>query len=359
MSEVQAPASSLAERLAEFVGKPYGSPTVARDPVNLPMIRHLTDALGDCNPVYTDEAFAASSVHEGIVAPATSLQVWTMQGLVPRAADPDPDDAQRRLMTMVDEAGYVGVVATNCEQIYHRYLRPGDLLTSTSEVEDIAGPKKTALGEGFFITTLQTYRDQHGEVVGEMRFRILKFRPANVPSGPLDERPRQPSLDGGIARVRRATLPDPLPPPPVDSAFFWEGVERDELRIQRCVSCGRLRHPPRPMCPYCRSLERDHVVASGRGEVYSFVVHHRPEVPGREHPFAIALVQLEEGTRIVGNVLDTDPARVHIGMPVEVVFAPDHRGRKLPQWRPRGGPGAERAAAQRHRQPERAEPAVR
>ena len=305
---------TLADRLQEFVGKPYGGGGVARDPVNVPMIRHLTDALGDRNPVYTNEEFAARSVHGGIVAPATALQVWTMPGLGPRKAD--PDDAQNTLMRMVDEAGYVGVVATNCEQIYHRYLRPGDLLSVTSVLEDVAGPKRTALGEGFFITTLQTYRDQQGEVVGEMRFRILKFIPANVPAAAKDEEP-------------------PLPPPPLDSAVFWEGVDVDELRIQRCVSCGRLRHPPRPMCPYCQSLDHDHVVSTGRGEVYSFVVHHRPEVPGRAHPFAVVLVALDEGTRIVGNLVGAEPGTVGIGMPVQVSFEPDERGRKLPQWRPR------------------------
>jgi hypothetical protein len=302
---------SLADRLREFVGKPYGRPSVGRDPVNLPMIRHLTDALGDRNPVYTDEEFASRSVHGGIVAPATSLQVWTMPGLVPRSTD--PDNAQARLMAMVEDEGYVGVVATNCEQIYHRHLKPGDLLTVTSEVESITGPKQTGLGEGYFITTLQSYRDQTGELVGEMRFRILKFRPANTSRPSETERM----------------------PPPIDSAFFWEGVEQDELRIQRCASCGRLRHPPRPMCPYCRSLERDYVVSSGRGEVYSFVVHHRPEVPDREHPFAVVLVEIEEGTRVVGNVIDCDPASVRVGMPVEVVFATNEKGRKLPQWRPR------------------------
>jgi uncharacterized protein len=308
---------TLAERLQEFVGKPYGRPTTARDPVNEPMIRHLTDALGDRNPVYSDEAFAASSVHGGIVAPATSLQVWTMQGLLPRSAEHDPDNPQSRLMSMVDAEGFVGVVATNCEQTYHRYLRPGDLLTVSSEVESITGPKVTGLGEGYFITTLQTYRDQTGEIVGEMRFRILKFRPAKVDS-PNGE-----------------TASQPKPPPPIDSAFFWEGVEADELRIQRCGSCSKLRHPPRPMCPWCRSTDRDYVVSAGRGEIYSFVVHHRPEVPGRDHPFAVALVALEEGTRIVGNVLDIAASDVRIGMPVDVAFVTNDKGRKLPQWRPR------------------------
>jgi uncharacterized OB-fold protein/acyl dehydratase len=316
MTEVKTE-TTLAERLQEFVGKPYGSGGVARDPVNLPMIRHLTDALGDRNPVYTDEEFAARSVHGGVVAPATALQVWTMPGLAPRRND--PDDAQNQLMRLCDDAGYVGVVATNCEQTYYRYLKPGDLLSVSSVLESVAGPKRTALGEGFFITTLQTYRDQHGEVVGEMRFRILKFVPGNVPvqQDPPEE----------VASLR--------PAPPRDSAFFWEGVDADELRVQRCTSCGKLRHPPRPMCPYCNSLDWDYVVSAGNGEVYSFVVHHRPEVPGREHPFAVALVQLDEGTRIVGNIVGADPNDVHVGLPVRVSFEANEQGRKLPQWRPR------------------------
>ena len=121
-----------------------------------------------------------------------------------------------------------------------------------------------------------------------------------------------------------------------DSAFFWEGVESGELRIQRCSGCERLRHPPRPMCATCNSLNWDWVVSSGRGEVYSFVVHHHPPVFGLETPFTIAVVELEEGTRIVGNVIGTDPSNVHVGQPVGVHFASVDGEWTLPQWQPRG-----------------------
>ncbi len=127
------------------------------------------------------------------------------------------------------------------------------------------------------------------------------------------------------------------PPRPTmdrDSAFFWEGIEKGELRIQRCKDCDTLRHPARPMCSSCRSLAWDYLVAAGRGEIYSFVVHHHPPVYGFENPFAIAVVELEEGTRIVGNVLEIDPADIHIGMPVEVCFTRIEDEWTLPLWRP-------------------------
>ena len=128
----------------------------------------------------------------------------------------------------------------------------------------------------------------------------------------------------------------PRPTLNADSRFFWEGVEKGELRIQRCGGCGRLRHPPRPMCPGCRSLEWDHVVSSGRGEVYSFVVHHHPPVYGFETPFAVALVELQEGTRMVGNVAGLPADEVRVGLPVEVEYVRVQDQWTLPSWRPRG-----------------------
>ena len=133
----------------------------------------------------------------------------------------------------------------------------------------------------------------------------------------------------------------PRPPRPTmdqNSAFFWEGVEKGELRIQRCSACKELRHPPRPMCPHCTSLDSDYVLSSGNGEVYSFIVHHHPPVYGFETPFAIALVELEEGTRIVGNLPGVPPEKVEVGLPVEVSFVRVDDEWTLPQWRPREEP---------------------
>ncbi len=179
-------AGTLDERLQAFVAKsrPHVGPP-ARDPVNQPMIRHWCDAIRDTNPVYTDEEAAAQSVHGGIVAPPTMLQAWTMRGLEPKPAEPEQAAAPQAdgPTALLHEAGYTSVVATDCEQEYKRYLRPGDLLTVEGELESISGEKRTALGQGYFVTTRSTYLDQDGEVVAEMRFRILWFKPPQRSSG--------------------------------------------------------------------------------------------------------------------------------------------------------------------------------
>ena len=87
-----------------------------------------------------------------------------------------------------------------------------------------------------------------------------------------------------------------------DSAFFWDGAQEKELRIQSCAACGVLRHPPGPACPACGAFDRTYVVASGLGTVFSNVVHRHPPVPGKELPLVLALIDLEEGVRMVGEV---------------------------------------------------------
>ena len=122
-----------------------------------------------------------------------------------------------------------------------------------------------------------------------------------------------------------------------DNRFFWEGVRRGELLIQRCTACGRLRHPPSPMCPSCRSLAADAVQASGRGTVYSFCKPHEPPLPGFDPGYIVALVELAEGTRLVTNLVGIDPAEVRIGLPVEVEFVAVDPDLTLPMFRPLRG----------------------
>ncbi len=167
--------------LAQYAGTSDGAVGTVPYPVNEPMIHHWCDAIGDRNPCYLDGEFAAKATHGGIVAPPAMLQAWTMRGLRPdtpaEAAAKKAAGEAKSVLQVLDEAGYTSVVATNCEQEYFRYLEPGDQLSHTVEVESVSPEKKTGLGIGRFLTQLYTFRDQKGEVVGTMRFRILKFRP--------------------------------------------------------------------------------------------------------------------------------------------------------------------------------------
>jgi uncharacterized OB-fold protein len=119
-----------------------------------------------------------------------------------------------------------------------------------------------------------------------------------------------------------------------DTQFFWDGVRDRHLLIQRCASCRRLRHPPRPMCPTCGALELDTVEASGRGTVYSFVIPHHPPLPWFPEPYVVALVDLAEGTRLVTNIVGAAPDAVTIGMPVRVRFEEFDDGVVLPLFEP-------------------------
>ena len=139
------------------------------------------------------------------------------------------------------------------------------------------------------------------------------------------------------AAMASARRPQPLPSR--DSLPFWEGAERGELLGQRCVECKRFRHPPRPMCPACRSMESGWVRMSGRGTIYSFVVVHPPVMPAFQDqlPMPVVLVELEENPelRLVGNVRECAREQIRIGMPVEVVFEKVAEDVALPLWRPR------------------------
>jgi uncharacterized OB-fold protein len=283
-------------------------PRAGRDPVNRPMIRNWVEALGDANPRYERED----------VAPPAMIQVWTMRGLRPVDPAGDPLSA---MSAVLDEAGYTSVVATNSDQVYHRELRVGEELTVRTRLSDVVGPKRTALGEGWFVTTESVWY-AGDEPVASMTFRVLKFRPAPAAS-PADATPaaavRPPGLRPVVSR---------------DTEFFWAGTAAGELRIQRCGACGRLRHPPGPACPECGATRPEFVVASGRGRVFSYVVHHHPPVPGRTLPIVIGLVELDEGVRMVGELLGVPPDEVRIDAPVRVAFVPVDDELTLPAWRP-------------------------
>ncbi|CAM3333214.1 nucleic acid-binding protein [Mycobacterium intermedium] len=124
-----------------------------------------------------------------------------------------------------------------------------------------------------------------------------------------------------------------------DTEFYWNGLREQKLLIQRCGGCGTLRHPPRPMCPHCRSLSWEAIESSGEGTVYSYVMPHQPRFPFFDYPYIVALVELSEGVRLLSNLRDIDPDDVTVGMPVEV-FYETFEGASgdlvLHQFRPKG-----------------------
>ena len=226
------------------------SPRVARDSVNLPIIENWVEAIGDTNPVYTDAGFAATSVHGGLVAPPAMTQVWTMAG---QRRTADASDPTSQMVAVLQDAGYTSVVATNSDHVFRRYVRLGERISLRVSLADLIGPKQTALGEGWFFTTRNTWYSG-GEIVATMDFRILKFRPPAAGDG--WEASTDPQAKVPPATPPSATAPDagavirPVVSP--DTRFFWDGMLARELRIQRCRECGTLRHPPGPMCPDCR-----------------------------------------------------------------------------------------------------------
>jgi uncharacterized OB-fold protein/acyl dehydratase len=339
--EELAPYPDHSAELAPLVGQAAGPPSLAPDAVNVPMIRHWVEAMGDHNPVYVSDDAARASGYDELIAPPTMLQAWIMRGLrtsllleEARAEGAvQGSGPSETMMSLLDEEGLTSVVATNCEQHYGRPLVVGDRLLVRSVIEAISEPKRTGLGTGRFITTRLDYvavpeadvsvwpTDDEvqalydaGAPVATMRFRILKYLPP--------------------AR-KEARPPRPRPAITQDNAFWFEGARAHRLLIQHCTSCGTLRHPPLPACAVCGSLEWDAIESSGRGTVYSYVVVHYPQVASFEYPLPIGLIELEEGTRVVAN-LGMELDAIQIGMPVRAEFVDHDEDLSLPVFVPAG-----------------------
>jgi uncharacterized OB-fold protein len=114
----------------------------------------------------------------------------------------------------------------------------------------------------------------------------------------------------------------PLPIPNEDTKPFWDGLKEHRLRIQKCGQCAQFRFPPRVICPYCMSLVSQWVEAKGVGTIYSFTIVHHAYTPAYEGeiPYVVAIVELEEGIRLITNIVGCNPEQVEIGMPVELAF---------------------------------------
>ncbi|MEU5975616.1 OB-fold domain-containing protein [Streptomyces sp. NPDC047315] len=305
--------------MKEFEGRPAVIGGVGKDLINEPMIRHWCEAMGDTNPAYRGP---------DAVAPPTMLQAWTMGGLsghtrsqVPDAGadvdvnpdvDSDHGSAHDEMFALLDSAGYGSVVATDCEQEYLLPLRPGQRITFDAVIESVSPRKRTALGMGHFITTRMDVRAD-GQLAGTHRFRILKYAPAKRQRRPGDTPGTAPPRGAGVARRPRPVVNR-------DNAGFWQGVAAHQLLIQRCTACARLRFPWLPGCNACGSDAWDAVPAAGTGTVFSYVVMHHPPFPAFDPPYAVGLVELAEGVRIVAGLTGVSYDRVRVGMPVELEF---------------------------------------
>jgi uncharacterized protein len=126
----------------------------------------------------------------------------------------------------------------------------------------------------------------------------------------------------------------PLPKPDLDTQPFWDGCQAERFLIPRCGACGTSRWPPGPMCPVCQSQETEWIESTGRGSVYSYVIAVHPVHPVlvEQVPYAVALIDLQEGVRVVGNVLGVAVDEVDIGLPVELFFE-QVAGVNLPNFR--------------------------
>ena len=129
----------------------------------------------------------------------------------------------------------------------------------------------------------------------------------------------------------------PLPRSTPETQPFWDGTRDGRLMIMHCNACSRDYFYPRPYCPYCFSADTTWKQASGRGTLHTYIINHRP-APGFENeaPYVIAVVQLEEGPRMMSNLVDVDPdpAKLQIDMPLEVVFDTVNDQVTLPKFRP-------------------------
>ncbi|TDD50083.1 bifunctional MaoC family dehydratase N-terminal/OB-fold nucleic acid binding domain-containing protein [Saccharopolyspora elongata] len=309
--EQMTPEAAYEQRLQAYEGRVLVPGRPGQDPVNVPMIRHWVEAMGDANPVYLSAEAARATGRDGVVAPASMVQAWTMRGYAattaPEASDPTPFD---ELVALLAEGGYTSVVATDSEFEFHRELVPGDEISTEEVVESISPEKRTGLGAGRFVTTVRTYRDASGTAVATQKWRTLRFRPA----------------------AKKALRPRPAVNQ--DNEFWFAAAKEKRLVVQRCRSCETLRHPPGPCCPHCQSFDWDTVTASGRGTVYSYVVAHHPPHPAFEYPLLIAVVELAEGTRLITNLVGVAPDDVAIGMLVRLDWLEADPQLTLPVFRP-------------------------
>lgn len=305
-----------------FVGRAVCPPTPARDDVNVAMIRQWTEVIGDTNPAYTAAQWAADSARGKLIAPPAMLYVWGQEGFAVTTGR--PPDAQADLVSLFNKHGYTGVLGTNVKQEYFKEVSPGDNVVMAMVIDNISERKTTGRGPGYFFETLATFTNQHGEKIGTQRFKVLKFIPQEQPAT--------------AASTDTLQVPTRIPSPRGhDNKWWWEACDAGKVLIQRCTSCQTLRHPPRPMCGQCQSMQWDAIESTLMGEILSHTQLHHPKIPGYQYPLVCAVIKLAEGTNLVANVVGCDPSAVHIGMQVKGVVEQVDAKTMLPQFYPAQG----------------------
>lgn len=127
----------------------------------------------------------------------------------------------------------------------------------------------------------------------------------------------------------------PMPNVNEDTIDYWKLLkDTKQLHVQKCRNCGTYSHPPRPVCHNCRKFELEWVPVTGNGVIYSYVVYHRSVHPVFEVPYDVVLVELEEGVRIISNMVNCKPDDIYIGMPVELVVEDIDENLALPKFKP-------------------------
>jgi|SRR5208337_890834 len=125
-----------------------------------------------------------------------------------------------------------------------------------------------------------------------------------------------------MAEEKKPRYAKPLPHIDEENRPWWEALKRRELYLQKCRDCGATRYYPRAQCPECLSPRTEWVRSSGRGTIHTFTVTNQNQAPGfRESlPYVMAYVELDEGLKMLTNIIDCPVDQVRIGMPVEVVY---------------------------------------
>jgi uncharacterized protein len=276
-------------RLRAVTGR-RGIPRRAKDPVSESSIRIWCDAVGDENPAYQDPLWARGSRFGGIVAPAATLNMWTLPGN--RAAHPHRTPLDE-VNDILFERGFTSVAAVNSDQRYARPLRPGDHLNQVQSIAAVSAEKVTALGRGHFVDLLSEYLTDDGELVGTVLLRMLRWNPATGP------------------------------------------------RAVAVATSDRVARPAPPTRPRSRTATADGWSPGLRGTIRTVLQPVYATDPAEERPYLVADVEFQDGRRLVTDLVDVEAAHIGPDHPVELVLRRTREGCAIPVVAPSRPPRRE------------------